>query len=53
MDYLMDFMYLVDIMLNLRTTFKNKNGEEVTNPKEITRSYILNPRFIIDIVSIT
>ena len=51
-NYMIDLMFLIDIILNFRTTFQSlTTGDEVTDPKEIAINYLKAPRFWIDAVS--
>lgn len=51
--YLIDIIFLFDIVFNLRTTYVNaKNGLEVFDGKLIAKGYIFHWRFITDIISI-
>ena len=50
-NLLIDMINAIDIVLNFRTTFLNKlTGQEVTQPKEISRAY-LRSSFIIDLMA--
>ena len=49
--YIIDFIFFLDIVLNFKTSFINlKNGDEVTNPREIFVNY-LKGRFYIDMIA--
>ena len=51
--YIMDTIFFIDIIFNLRTTYVNhKNGIEVFEPKRIALAYLLHWRFFADVVSI-
>lgn len=50
-DYLFDIIFLVDIFLNFRTSII-KNGQEILNPKEITKIYLFSMTFIMDVLCI-
>jgi len=50
-NYLIDIMFLMDIILNFRTSFQDLNGDEVIIPKDIAINYITEGRFFIDVVS--
>lgn len=46
-----DIIYILDILINLRTTIKNPlTNEEIVNPKEIMKQYFQG-RFLIDLVA--
>jgi len=51
-DSLIDIFFACDIVVNFRTTFVNKYGEEVTDTKKIARKYIFGGRFIIDFLAV-
>jgi hypothetical protein len=42
---------MIDIIVNFRTSFLNKYGDEIKKPKEIARKYIFGGRFLIDLLS--
>jgi len=51
LDWLIDFLFLVDIFINFRTTVINsKNGEEITDTKELAKEY-MKGRFWIDLLA--
>jgi hypothetical protein len=39
-EYLFDFIFLVDIIFNLRTSFMDEDGNEIDEPKLIAKRYI-------------
>ncbi|TNN07019.1 Potassium voltage-gated channel subfamily H member 6 [Schistosoma japonicum] len=49
-DILVDVMFIIDILINFRTTYVNKNDEVVSHPKRIAAHYIKG-WFIIDLVA--
>nr|CDS35237.1 potassium voltage gated channel subfamily H [Hymenolepis microstoma] len=49
-DKLVDVMFFMDIVINFRTTYVNKNDEVVSQPKKIAFHY-LKSWFIIDLVA--
>jgi len=52
LDYLIDFLFFVDILFNFRTIFVNsKTGIEITSPKKIALHYIFRGRFAIDLLA--
>ena len=52
LDYLIDALFVVDIAINFRSTFVNKNGEEIYDGKKIAKKYALGGRFWIDFLSV-
>ena len=50
-NYIIDSMFLLDIILNFRTSYQDLNGDEVLKPKEIAKNYITAGRFWIDTLS--
>ena len=50
-NFLIDFLFLIDIIVNFRTTFIDKEGIEVYDPRKIAKRYILGGRFWIDFFS--
>ena len=52
LNSIIDFVFYLDIILNLRTTFMTKSGEEIMNSKEIAKRYILQGTFLVDVLSI-
>ncbi|XP_063079281.1 potassium voltage-gated channel subfamily H member 6a isoform X2 [Engraulis encrasicolus] len=49
-DLVVDVMFVVDIIINFRTTYVNRNDEVVSQPARIARHY-LKGWFLIDIVA--
>lgn len=49
-DKLVDVMFFMDIIINFRTTYVNKNDEVVSQPKKIAFHY-LKSWFIIDLIA--
>ena len=49
-DYIVDVMFIVDIFINFRTTFVDKNDEVVSHPCRIAVHYF-KTWFIIDLVA--
>ncbi|VEL06685.1 unnamed protein product [Protopolystoma xenopodis] len=49
-DHLVDVMFIVDIIINFRTTYVNKNDEVVSHPRKIATHYFKG-WFIIDLVA--
>ena len=52
LDFITFFLYVVDVFVNLRTSYLNPFGEEITNPKEIFKHYAGSVGFYIDIFSL-
>jgi len=51
-NYFIDFIFIVDIVLNFNTTFQNENtGREVSNRKKIAMNYIKG-MFIVDFLAV-
>mmetsp|Transcript_11979 Transcript_11979/g.18507 ORF Transcript_11979/g.18507 Transcript_11979/m.18507 type:complete len:112 (-) Transcript_11979:400-735(-) len=51
-NYVIDFMFFIDILLNFRTSFLNQNtGDEIVNPKRVIVNYATSSRFWIDLLS--
>lgn len=51
-ETLIDFTFLVDICVALRTTYIDSlEGEEIYSPKKIALNYVKNPRFYLDLFS--
>ena len=51
-NFIIDFLFFMDIIINFRTTFHNTStGDEVINPKKIAAAYASSIRFWIDILS--
>jgi hypothetical protein len=51
-DSLVDFIFLVDIVITFRTTFLNpEKGEEITDPVEIAYQYVRKGPFYLDLIS--
>ena len=54
-DYLDVFtymLYILDVVINLRTTFLDSFGEEITSPYKIFTHYVMGAGFWIDILSL-
>lgn len=49
LDRLTDVMFLVDMIVVLRTSFVGEMGEEITNWRDIALNY-LKGRFLIDLI---
>jgi len=51
-DSLIDLVFWIDIILNFRTSFVDSlTGEEVLDPVLISKKYLSEPRFYIDVLS--
>lgn len=53
MYYGFAFIFFIDIILNFRTSFVNKFGEEMHNPTVIAAHYVASINFIFDIICIS
>jgi hypothetical protein len=52
MDGCIDVLFLIDIMLNFRTTYIDTNtGNEISNLKKIARQYIYSGKFFVDLLA--
>ena len=49
-NYLIDLVFLIDLVINCRTTYISKTGEEVRTPKKILREQ-LKGRFWVDLLA--
>lgn len=49
-DILVEVLFIIDIILNFRTTFVNKKGEVVTKPKSIAIHYVRG-WFLVDVLA--
>ena len=50
-NYFIDFAFFIDILVNFRTTYFNKDGDEIFSPKDIAKRYVLGGRFFIDLLA--
>ena len=51
-DSIIDLFFMIDIFLNFRITFiSSVNGDEIFDPKVIAFKYIIEMRFIVDVLS--
>lgn len=50
LNALIDFNFAIDILLTFRTTYYDKDGQEIYNWKMIAKKYLLG-RFAIDFIS--
>jgi hypothetical protein len=52
MNYLIDIIFIIDLLLNFFTSYKNINtGEEIFEPKVIACKYVSSFQFYLDLVS--
>ena len=51
-DLITWFIYIMDVLVNVRTTYIDNFGQEVTNGNLIAMKYIGSFRFVIDILSL-
>jgi len=49
-DLIVDVMFIIDILINFRTTYVNKNDEVVSHPAKIAIHYFKG-WFLIDVVA--
>lgn len=52
LNSLIDLIFYLDIILNMRTTYMTKSGEEITEQRLIAKRYILKSTFFVDVLSI-
>ena len=45
-------IYIIDVLINLRTTYIDNFGQEITNSGKVMRHYIGSFRFIVDLLSL-
>mmetsp|Transcript_21908 Transcript_21908/g.21089 ORF Transcript_21908/g.21089 Transcript_21908/m.21089 type:complete len:92 (+) Transcript_21908:581-856(+) len=50
-DYILDFIFLLDIIVNFRTIV-TRNDEEISNSWKIARYYLLSIDFYLDVIAI-
>ena len=51
-DITIDFLFVVDIVINFRTSFMHpRTGEEIMDPKKIARHYLVGGRFMLDLLA--
>lgn len=50
-DQTINIIFLIDILISFRTTYYNKRGEEVFDPKHIAKEYFKSFRFWADFLS--
>ena len=48
---LVDLIFIVDIVINFRTTYYDKEGDEEYNPKKIAKNYALSVGFVFDVIA--
>ena len=48
---IIDALFFVDIIVTFRTTYFDKSGEEIKEPKRIAKTYLKSGRFFIDLLS--
>ena len=51
-DYVVDVIFIIDVIIMFWTTFSNRKGKEVWNQGEIARNYVTTMRFYTDILAI-
>lgn len=52
LDYFTFVLYILDVIINLRTTYLDSFGEEITDPNKIMKHYASSVGFWIDIISL-
>lgn len=51
-DIIIDFIFLIDIILMLFTSYQNRKGEEVIDLGKIVRHYVFTFNFFVDFMSV-
>lgn len=51
-DSTIDFMFLVDMILQFLTTVQDKKGYEVIHPYSLAKRYVKTTRFVFDFLSL-
>ena len=52
LDYFVDLCFLLDLVLMFFSSYKNKLGIEIWEPKGIAKHYVLSIRFAVDLGSL-
>ena len=52
LDFFTFLLYVLDVFVNLRTTYLDSFGEEILDPKKIMKNYSTSPGFYIDVLSL-
>ena len=52
LDFFTFFLYVLDVVINLRTTYLDTFGEEIKDPKKIAKNYAFSVGFAIDVLSL-
>lgn len=52
LDFFTFFLYVLDVVVNLRTTYLDGFGEEIKDPKKIAKNYAYGVGFYIDVLSL-
>lgn len=47
----MDTLFVIDILVNFRCTYIDREGEEIYDPKLIAKNYVVGGRFAIDLIA--
>lgn len=50
-DYIIDSLFMIDILINFRTIYKDKQDEDVRDGKKIAMRYLCYGRFPVDIIA--
>jgi hypothetical protein len=51
-DVITLFIYILDVLVQMRTTYQNIFGDEITDAKQIMKNYCYSSRFAIDLMSL-
>ena len=51
-DILIDVLFIVDMLLNLRTVYYDEEGQLVLQPRTIYRKYLCSHWFVIDFLAV-
>ena len=52
LDFFTFLLYVLDVLINLRTTYLDSFGEEIKDPKKMAKNYAYSFGFIIDVLSL-
>ena len=51
LDWITLIIFVLDIFVNLRTTYFTYNDDEILEPKKIAKNYVYSASFLFDLVS--
>ena len=51
-DYIFDFIFLIDLIFNFRTSFADDHGEKIYDKKQIAKRYVPTLTFVCDCLAI-